>query len=414
MGRHVVNGRLPEMHRMKIAMYVPSWPLGDFPNGIVTYAAFLVPALRSLGHDVFVITGVTNDDDPFTINLKRYGKTTGVFQRLIFRIFPDLARHRNMSAALSAAIEELVEKHSIDLFEMEESFGWSHAIAKVRKVPVVVRLHGPWFLNKRERAKSDAGRERKEMRGIVSASAISSPSSNVLQSVRKYYGLELSSSACIPNPIECARETDLWNLDNCDVNSILFVGRFDKIKGGDLILQVFEGLARSNPDLRLTFVGPDLGVTSPDGVMRSFEVHAQRTLTEAALARITFRGPLHHSELPSLRRRHLVTICMSRSEVFPYSVLESMAMGCPTAATDVGGISEMIETGRNGMLVPSQDVSAMIAAIQKLLDDHELAARLGKQAWRDCVNRFGCSVVAEQMIAFYRSVVESAAGHKNH
>ena len=58
---------------MKIAIYVPSWPPGSSANGIVTYAAQLVPALRKLGHEVFVITSnfTATTPDAYTVDLNK-------------------------------------------------------------------------------------------------------------------------------------------------------------------------------------------------------------------------------------------------------------------------------------------------------------------------------------------------------
>ena len=59
---------------MKIAIFVPAWPPGFTANGIVTYASHLVPALRSLGHEVFVITPhrTLKEEDPYTIELGNF------------------------------------------------------------------------------------------------------------------------------------------------------------------------------------------------------------------------------------------------------------------------------------------------------------------------------------------------------
>ena len=58
---------------MKIALYVPSWPPGETANGIVTYASYVVPALRELGHEVFVLTfhNDRNSFDDYAIDLGR-------------------------------------------------------------------------------------------------------------------------------------------------------------------------------------------------------------------------------------------------------------------------------------------------------------------------------------------------------
>jgi glycosyltransferase involved in cell wall biosynthesis len=306
---------------------------------------------------------------------------------------------------LRLAIDELVQKHGIKLLEIEESFGWSHEIAGACRIPVIVRLHGPWFLNKRSSGLSDAKRERWEEQGITSAQAVSSPSSNILDAVASYYKIALGKVACIPNPIECVPAHDAWSVNSCKTNSILFVGRFDEVKGGDLVIEAFAALAQHNQNLHLTFVGTDYGVRLNDGSRASFDEYAESAMPDHVRARLKFLGPVPHSEISALRKSHFLTVCASRSEIFPYSILEAMAYGCPIVTTDVGGIPEMITSYRNGILCRSGHVSELISAIQELIENKDLAETLGKQAWLDCNKNFNAAVVAEQVSAFYRSVV---------
>src|SRR5262245_1074097 len=136
---------------MKIALYVPSWPPGSAPNGIVTYASHVVPALRRLGHKVFVLTPnrAAHDDDPHTIVLRHFSSAPTLWDRVLWKLAPETALFKAPSSAIASAISDLAAKHGLDVFEMEESFGWSHAISRLKLVPVVVRLHGPWFINSR-------------------------------------------------------------------------------------------------------------------------------------------------------------------------------------------------------------------------------------------------------------------------
>lgn len=75
-----------------------------------------------------------------------------------------------------------------------------------------------------------------------------------------------------------------------------------------------------------------------------------------------------------------VVIHPSWAESFPYAVLEAMAAGAPIVATDVGGTDEAIHDGCSGLLVPPHDAKQLAAAIGALLDDAELARRLGAAA----------------------------------
>ena len=205
----------------------------------------------------------------------------------------------------------------------------------------------------------------------------------------------------IPNPLTAAPEAEKWGLNNCDKDSLLFVGRFDSLKGGDLVLYTFVELCANYPRLTLTFVGPDLGVQAADGNTLSFEKFVRKSFPKSCRSRIKFCGQMDHSGVMSLRRKHFATIIASQYEMMPYTVLEAMSLGCPLVATAVGGIPDLIQDQRNGLLVPSQDVRAMAAACRKLLDDHALAARLGRQAWRDCREFYRPDNIAKQTIAAY-------------
>ena len=253
-------------------------------------------------------------------------------------------------------------------------------------------------------------REELERNGIQEAQFVTSPSAEVLQAVKDHYGLNLTASRVIPNPLDAAVEAETWDVKTCN-DTLIFVGRFDRRKGGDLVLRVFAELAESYPELRLIFIGPDRGIIQADGKICNFEHFVRTSFPEWCRSRIKFYGQMTHSEVMSLRPKCFATIIASQYEIGPYSVLEAMSLGCPVVATAVGGIPEMIKDQRNGLLVPSQDVKAMIAACKKLLDDRALAARLGRQAWRDCRDIYGPDNIAKQTVAAYEEAIDKFKVH---
>ncbi len=397
---------------MKIALFVPSWPPGLLANGIVTYASQLVPALRHLGHSVYILTPhiATDDKDRWTIDLQPYLSRTTALNRVMFKIFPDRAFFNWTSGAIVAALRELTQSVKLDVFEMEESFGWSSAVSRLNLLPVVVRLHGPWFLTGPSSSFEGESvqyplRVQREGRAIQDAQVVTSPSTKVLEVVRDYYGCGLTASQVITNPLQASRESEIWDVNTCCKDNLLFIGRFDRLKGGDLILNTFAELATSNPRLTLTFVGPDNGIKSVDGVLWNFERFVRSNFSESCWARVLYRGQVKPSEIPSIRRRSFLTLVASRQEMMPYSILEAMALGCPIVATAVGGIPELITDQRNGLLVPAENGQAMAAACQTLLDDHALAARLGRQAWRDCRDLHGPEYIARQTASAYQNAM---------
>ncbi len=398
---------------MRIALLVPSWPPGSMANGIVTYASYVVPALRRLGHDVYILTpnNAMDDKGPWTIDLQRYSLQPTIWDRVMFRLCPETAIFNRTSAPIAAAIRELVESKKIDVLELEETFGWSFAITRMNLLPVVVRLHGPWFVNKRF-GESNYGsiqtwvRVRREGRGIGDAQIVTSPSADMLRAVKDHYALNLTGSKVIANPIKAALEKDTWDIATCRKDTLLFVGRIDYGKGADLVLRAFAKLAERHPRLRLTMVGPDRGLKEPGGKIHSFEEFARVNIPETFRSRIEFLGSVSHSDVMSLRSKCFATLIASRHETFPYAVLEAMSQGCPLIATAVGGIPELITDYQNGLLIPSEDLGAMIDACEKLLCDTGLAARLGHQAWRDCRDFYDAEKIAKQTVAAYQEAID--------
>ena len=398
---------------MKIAIFVPAWPPGLTANGIVTYASHLVPALRRLGHEVFVITPNKKlaDDDPYTIDLHSFSSPPSVISQAMWNLAPATANFEATASPIARAIQYLIEKHKINVFEIEESFGWSFAVSRLNLLPVVVRLHGPWFLYNRFGDLEDASainrrRQKWEGRGIKHAQFVTANCMETLQAAKTFYDLNLTRARVIPTPINAAPQTETWNLTTCNENSLLFVGRFDRLKGGDLVVRAFAQLAESNQQLHLTFIGPDKGIKEADGSIYDFNHFVRANFPEWFRSRIEFRGLMTHADVMSLRTKHFATIIAAQYDTMGYMLLEPMSLGCPLVATAVGGIPEVIENQRNGLLVPSQDVNAMASACRTLLNDPTLAVRLGRQAWLDCRDLYSPDTVANQTAAVYEEAIK--------
>jgi glycosyltransferase involved in cell wall biosynthesis len=399
---------------MKIALYVPSWPPGLAANGIVTYASYLVPALRQLGHEVFVLTyGAGSEADAYTIDLKRFTPTPNLLDRAMSKLAPKAANTRLIPSAIAGAILELVVNHRIDVFEIEESFGWSFAVSRLGLVPVVVRLHGPCFLMGRFDQPHNRKKIKQEGRGIRYADYVTACSADTLNAVKSYYDLRLHKSRVIPNPINAAPEAEIWQANTCNKDNLLYVGRFDKVKGGDLVLLAFRQLATWFPRLTLTFIGRDRGIETAKGKKLFFHEFVRENIPEWVRSRINFREQMRHAEVMSLRTQHFITIVASRYEPQGYVMMEAMSRGCPLVATAVGGIPEFIKDQHNGLLVPPDDPDAMAAACKTLLDDAAFAAQIGRRAWLDCRHLYKPDATADLVISIYNDVINSAKPHSH-
>ncbi|MFA5012370.1 MAG: glycosyltransferase [Ignavibacteria bacterium] len=96
-----------------------------------------------------------------------------------------------------------------------------------------------------------------------------------------------------------------------------------------------------------------------------------------------------------------IFVLTSRYEGIPYVLLDSMSAGVPVIATDVGGKSEVIETGRNGILLPRNEIKLMADKIMKLIDDEDLRKRFAAEAYKDFRNKWTIEKTIPRMLEVY-------------
>jgi len=126
--------------------------------------------------------------------------------------------------------------------------------------------------------------------------------------------------------------------------------------------------------------------------------------------RITYEGRLPPERIRALRKTASVVVIASRFEVFPYALLEALSQGCPVVATRAGGIPEIVQDEKNGLLAKPADAKDLAEKIARLLKDKELATRLGRQARLDCECRYDPQVIARQTLAYYAEILSNLKG----
>jgi glycosyltransferase involved in cell wall biosynthesis len=398
---------------LSIGLLSAGWPPDAFPNGVVTYVAGLAEGLQALGHRVTILTpalapGAGGD---LVYDLGRAVDRRSLLDRaadwLLYRAAPRAWTEHHAGRRMAAAIGRAVAERGIEVLEMEESFGLPEPVRQVTRIPITVRLQGPWFLNGAAlgAARDRAFRRRvaREGRAIRNALAVTASSRDVLERTREYYGLALEQAEVIPTPIRPVLPADRWRPEECDPATIFFAGRFDRHKGGDLIVEAFARILRAVPDARLRFAGPDRGLVDDGGRRWDLEGFVDDRLPGArASGRVQLLGQTPHSALDGLRRRAAVTVICSRYDNFPATVLEAAAIGCPIVAARVGGIPEIIRDGVDGLLHRPGDPDDLAAKILALLSDERLAARLGGQAAARCEQEFHPVAIAAKIVALFR------------
>lgn len=112
------------------------------------------------------------------------------------------------------------------------------------------------------------------------------------------------------------------------------------------------------------------------------------------------------SDIPSLLAAADIFVLPSLQEALGLSVLEAMAAGLPVVASRVGGIPELIESGREGLLVPAAASNELANAIAQLLCNRECAATLGAAGRQRVLAQFTVENMWRQTDTVYREVVD--------
>lgn len=170
---------------------------------------------------------------------------------------------------------------------------------------------------------------------------------------------------------------------------ILFVGDVTRDKGVDVLFDAYRRLSNSP---RLVLVGrvlPDAPVDRPSGV--------------------ELLGPTRPDEvLVHMRTARIVVVPSIVLDASPTVVLEAMAAARPVVASSSGGITDLVEDGETGILVPPGDAAALARALDSLIDDPTRAGAMGRKGL-ERVRLFTASAIAERVEGLYRQVASTSS-----
>lgn len=178
---------------------------------------------------------------------------------------------------------------------------------------------------------------------------------------------------------------------------VLFVGRLVERKG---VRHLLEAVRRMPPELhaRLIVIG--------DGPEKSA---LERGARDSGLGdRVEIRGRVSDKELRATYAESDVLVLPSildargDTEGLGVVLLEAMSYGIPVVASDIGGITDIVEHEQSGLLVPPGDPAALALALERLARDAGLAARLGSAGERRVRTAFGWLEIMAKWDAVYR------------
>ena len=182
---------------------------------------------------------------------------------------------------------------------------------------------------------------------------------------------------------------------------LLCVGRLVPVKGIETLLRAFAAALREQPDLILDIAG--------DGSLRA---KLESLATELGLgASVRFVGRVEG--IGAEMEKAAAVVVPSLGEGFGMVALEAAERGRPVIASAVGGLPEIVDDGRTGVLVPSRDVPALAAAMVEMVRDPERAGALGRAARERALAEFSLVRCADRTDALYREALARRASSKS-
>lgn len=171
------------------------------------------------------------------------------------------------------------------------------------------------------------------------------------------------------------------------------IGRHDYVKGHDVFIKAIAPVCKVCPEARFIIAG--------EGENR--ETLVQLARAEGVEDKLIFAGFV--KDIYSFINFIDINTLTSRSESFPYVLMEGARFSKPTVCSAVGGIPDFVMDGKTGLLFPSEDSAALSERLIRLMKDKQLAGKYGAALHDLALSRFSDTALADKHMEIYRAVL---------
>ncbi len=199
-----------------------------------------------------------------------------------------------------------------------------------------------------------------------------------------------------------------WDLGETTPYSVMFSQANYPLKGFHFVLEAFAKLLKQYPEARL-FVAGDKIISDGSLKSRIRESSYGKYLGELIHKnhleeKIEFLGPLKVKEMCALYQKCHVFVSASVIENSPNSVGEAMLLGMPVISSNVGGVPDLMENGKEGILFENGDVGGLYKAMVELFENPEKAVEIGRRGRERASITHQRDHNYEQLMNIYREI----------
>ena len=234
-------------------------------------------------------------------------------------------------------------------------------VLRMAKKPYILTLHGgnlPQF---------SRNRRWRVARLLRSAKVVTTPSRYLFEQMCPYH----DAMVLLPNPLDI--HACSFRLRSVAQPRLCWLRAFHSVYNPTLAVRVLHQLSQEFPDISLVMVGGDKG----DGTWQEVQELAKKL---GVFERLEMPGAVPKSEVPQWLQKGDIFLNTTNVDNTPVSVLEAMACGLCVVSTNVGGLPYLLTNEEDALLVPPQDVEAMVSAVRRFLTEADLAKRLSLNA----------------------------------
>ena len=296
--------------------------------------------------------------------------------------------------ALISKLKELIVEQEVDIVHCHDWGVYVESALSVKKAgraKVILTAHGPYT----QYAPGLISKLKKMIRHIVErylskfTYKIVAVSDSIKSYIKKEIGIGDDKVSVIHNGVQGYNYEFTTHSDKC--RKLITVGRVAKIKNHRLMIDAISTVIKSIKDVRLTIVG--------DGP--EFE-NIKKYTNEIGLSDVvTFTG--FRTDIEELLKLHDAFLLSSHYEGISIAGLEAMSLGLPIVSTNVGGVSEMVQDGVNGLLAENNSVTDYAQCLAKLCSDDDLFEELSRSSRAVFCDKFQ----EDAMLNDYRSLYEA-------
>lgn len=385
---------------MKIAML--HWGFPPIIGGVETHLIFLMPELVKMGHKVSLLTG-SADGAPLKFDFKGAKIYRSQFYDLnwLFKSHFQEVDDNVWDVTydfLERAKPDIIHAHNMHYFSRYHTRVLEH-YALEHKIPLVLTAHNTWkdklFLDLTCKAAWDKiiAISHYIKRELVAVGVPEEKVAVVHHGVdRKFFSSKKPASSIFKDhPKLKGRKQIIFN-----------PARMGLAKGCDITIEAFKLVKEKFPDALLLMSGSgniiDWGLTQNKDIAFFVSLIKHLGLEESVYIN-TFSID---KEMPELYRlADVVVYPSSVEEPFGLAMLEAMASGKPIVVTDSGGMPEIIQNDINGYVVPKGNHEALAEKIIRLLSDHDLRERLGKNGLEQVESMYTTQIYARNIFKVY-------------